>query len=227
MIRPAEWKQRLAVSVGALGEAFRQKITKETILAYEFGLDDLEAEQIELAVRHGIKSCKFMPTPAELRELANVGELSPAVRAERAWLVYCKAVVEVGPYKTVNFDDPVLNATVRAICRWSECDERPRDSYMHREFCQVYSALCRSGVSDAEAAPLPGIHAANNAGSQGCGLTLTERQAIGIAAVTVETGLPPLRPVIPGPRRGQCAIQHALPSAKDAFELANTIGRMP
>jgi hypothetical protein len=39
------------------------------LAVYKSGLDDMPADLIDLAVRRALKSCRFRPSPAELREL--------------------------------------------------------------------------------------------------------------------------------------------------------------
>lgn len=63
-------KKAIAVCVGVLGEAFRQKVSDVTIRAYEIGLDGMSAAAINHAVERAIRECRWMPVPAELRAFA-------------------------------------------------------------------------------------------------------------------------------------------------------------
>ncbi len=204
--------QRLAVAVGALSEAYRQPITEATIRAYAMGLDDLPIASIESAVRRAFREKKFMPTVSELRELAGDVHCSLADRAIRAWATVERAVVQHGAYRSVTFDDPVVNATIRSLGGWQKCCETPEsefDTFLRSAFLKHYEGLARTGVSDELAAPHIGIFDAEN-GMRGYGT----RQPL-----LISTGLPPL--VTHQPR--QSARQVIAP---DAAALTHDIGRM-
>jgi len=49
-------------------QLYRQEATEAAVWAYRESLDDLSAEEIELACREAIRRLKFFPTPAEIRE---------------------------------------------------------------------------------------------------------------------------------------------------------------
>lgn len=178
---------KLAIIVGALCEAFRQKSTPATIMAYEWGLEGLTLEAIERAARQAMRQSKFMPSPAELRELA--GELPPTRRAVLAWDAFRKALFRPGYDHTVDFDDPIINATVRNLGGWirvgEEWDDRPAhefDTWFRKEFERVYVSLFYSGVDSEAIAPLPGLYAIENA-RNGYEYSKIER---------IQTGLPVL-----------------------------------
>lgn len=152
-------------AVGVLGEAFRQKISPTTIRAYELGLRDLPIEAIERAVGNSLSERKFMPTIFELRELSGV--LPKESRTVLAWASVKRAVHEVGEYRSVDFDDPVINATIRVMGGWDQlCDtERGEafDTWKRKQFEETYNALLGSGVGPDLARPLVGICDTHNA----------------------------------------------------------------
>jgi hypothetical protein len=168
-----------------MGEGYRQTVTAATIAAYELGLGDLPIVAIEQAVKRALRTSKFMPTPAELRELA--GEAKPEDRAVLAWSAFERAVLQHGGYASVCFDDAVINATVRSLGGWQRCCGLPPeefDKWLRKDFLQAYSAFCRAGVGPDAAAPLVGIHDQQNA--------LTHPTHVK-AVMLVKTGLPPLQ----------------------------------
>lgn len=178
------WKIEVATCLGALAEAFGRTVTPATIHAYELGLAGIDAESLQHATAAALRTCKFMPTPAELRELS--GEMKPTERSIHAFMALERAVVRVGGYRTVNFDDPILNATVRALGGWDQvCQttEREWNTFFRNRFMETYRALASSGVSDEQASVLAGIHDETN-----CILGGYEPQRI----EHVATGLPPL-----------------------------------
>ena len=206
-----EWKQRHALAIGAMAEAYRQTITKATIKAYELGLDDLPIEEIEQAVRRALRECKFMPSVSELRELAGV--LSPADRAIKAWDIFTRAISVHGCYASVNFDDPVINATVRNLGGWvpvlTEMEEQG-STWVRKSFERVYKSLATTGISKFQALALCGIHEQNNVG----------RTDWKPDVKMIETGLPPHGVgIVP-------AIGHERHERR-AIEYAGDIGKLP
>lgn len=152
-----DWKKFVDQQVAGLCEAFTRQASVVTFRAYQVGLDGLTAEQIGKAVAIALRSCKFMPSPAELRELA--GEMKSEDRAVQAWIVFEKAVCTIGYVRGVDFDDPVVNATVRALGGWDRCCQQEGDEFdvfLRKRFLDTYASLSRSGVGEEQAAPLEG-----------------------------------------------------------------------
>jgi hypothetical protein len=152
--------------------------------AYSLGLDGLSIEQIGTATQRALRTCRFMPSPAELRELA--GELKHEQRAALVWLAFTKALSEHGYYHTVLFDDPALTATIRSLGGWEQMtlieeQEGPRfDTVFRDRFLKAYVALASSGVSQEQAAPLVGYFDRVN-GMQGHELQKIHHIATGLA----------------------------------------------
>lgn len=141
-----QFKTAVVTAVGVLAETFGRKVTEATLSAYTIGLGGLTPQQVEAATGKALRSCKFMPTPAELRELA--GELKLTDRAEIAWACFERAVTQHGGYRSVCFDDPAINATVQSLGGWSACCEMPAhefDSFLRPKFLKAYEANARAG----------------------------------------------------------------------------------
>lgn len=189
-------RERRAQCVTILAEAYRQKISPATLAAYEMALDDVPAAALEVAVRSALKSCKFMPNAAELRELA--GGKTSAENALVAWAAVDRATSEVGGYKSPDFADPVVNATIRNMGGWERfCTATVTefDTWLRKEFLRVYELLSKSGVGDEQGAPLVGLHEKANRISG-----FTDR----IQATPVPVGLPSPQkksPRLEGPSR--------------------------
>lgn len=143
--------QRITAAVATLCEAFNRKPTPATFAAYEIGLKGLSEEQVEHATAMALAKCKFMPVPAELRELAGTGGDSYESMAERAFHVLDKAVTSLGGDRSVNFHDGAINATVRLLGGWQKCCDQPREEFekwYRKDFIRVYVGVCRNGASD-------------------------------------------------------------------------------
>ncbi len=185
-------KLRFGKLMTILAAAFRQEADKPTLEAYSIGLSDVPIEAIDTAVKRAIHGSKFFPSVAELRELA--GEMKPEARAIKAWDAFCKGRDSYGYYTTVDFDDPVINATVRNLGGWMAVDDRldeEGDKWFRKDFERVYVALMSSGVSASEAMPLIGFHEQSNRflGQ----LTLRDGKPAIKPPQKVLTGLPPHR----------------------------------
>lgn len=160
-----EERAKIAAIVTLIGESYRQTITKQTIAAYELGLNDLTIEIIEQAARRAMRECKFMPTVFELRTLAGV--LPPQQRATMAWASVKRAVHEVGEYKSIDFDDPVINAVIRVMGGWVnvvgiESGEK-FDVWARKQFEETYVKMADSPLGEDMTRPLPGICDTDNA----------------------------------------------------------------
>jgi hypothetical protein len=61
--------ERFAMAITALAESYRQKITPGLLHGYRMGLSGLSIDDIERGCALSLQRCKFMPVPAELREM--------------------------------------------------------------------------------------------------------------------------------------------------------------
>lgn len=151
--------KRLTEAVTVMGEAFRQKITTLTLRAFEIGTADLPIEDVERACLRAITECRFMPTVSELRRLAGI--IPTEARNVLAWGVFQKAVREQGVYRSVDFDDPLINATVRLLGGWEQICEiesgEQFDTWLRKRFETTYQNLCETGCSGEYCRPLIGI----------------------------------------------------------------------
>ncbi len=158
-------QEQLSEVVAALCETFGRAPTPATYLGYEMGLEDLPLAKIKHAATRAMRECRFMPTVAELRELT--GELSPEARAVLAWSDLASAVETQGAYRSVDFSDSVINATVRSLGGWVYVCELGGDEFekwLRQRFLQTYKAMDAAGVNGESCGALIGIHAKNNAG---------------------------------------------------------------
>jgi hypothetical protein len=148
--------------IAALASAFRVETDEAMFEGYWLGLDDLDLSAIKNAARKALRHCKFMPSSVELRELS--GQVSGDGRALLAWDAFQRAVVGHGGYRTVQFDDPVINATVRNLGGWQRCcDMAPEefDKWLRKDFLATYQSLHAAGAGSSE--PLLGIFGQQNA----------------------------------------------------------------
>jgi hypothetical protein len=158
-------RPRFALCLNAAAATFRVEVTKPLAHGYWLGLSALPIEVVERAFAIAMERCRFMPTPAELRELVCEPEAKPDDRAVKAWMAFERAVVDHGGYASVQFDDPITTATIRALGGWQRCCGLPPeefDTWLRKDFMKTYAALCRTGVGPEACLPLGGIHESNN-----------------------------------------------------------------
>lgn len=178
---------RVVELAAALSANFSREADHATYEAFKLGLADVPIEAIERAVSRAFKTCKFMPSIAELRELA--GEMRPEHRAVRAWQAVMDANRRHGYYESVDFDDKVINATIRTLGGWMRFAERyeaEEEKWFRKEFEQTYVALMQAGVGAEQARPLIGFFDRDNS-TKGYSDAVKE-------PLLIETGLPPQRP---------------------------------
>lgn len=154
-----EDKAGFAVAIGALFASFGQDATQAIMQGYWLGLNDLELGQVQQSVSMALKRCKFLPKPAELRDL--IGEnLSDDDCALAAWGDVLKAV-RLGPYKHIDFDDKLCNAVIRNLGGWVTFLERFADAeaekWLRLDFVKCYKSFAKSGVSGELIEPLAGL----------------------------------------------------------------------
>ena len=154
-----------AVLFEALCAAFRVEPSEPLAMAYWLGLKDLDAAAFEQAVGRAMREAEHMPKPVELRRLA--GERTEEERSVVAWSQVRDAVRRVGAYGSVDFDDPAINAALRAMGGWPRLcglngDEF--DVWAAKEFARQYAAWSALRVTpeSEQARPLPGLSEQHN-----------------------------------------------------------------
>ncbi len=141
---------RLALQFPAL------RASPEYISALAYRLRDMPVEALALACDRAGNACRFMPSVAELRELA--GEIPAAARAAIAWDAFYGAR---NRYASVEFDDPVIHAVARHMGGWALIwAETLTESLPHvrREFEAAYVRYLAAGLPPGTPSHLPGEH---------------------------------------------------------------------
>ena len=215
----AEWAKRISAAVALLCEGLPGKTPSAvTFKAYEVGLADLPAEAVEAAAMRALRSCKFVPSVAELREMC--GALTLEQRSIRAWDALERAVREVGYYRSIVFDDPALQATVRNLGGWMQvCDvsasENPDDwsKWFRKDFERVYRSFAAGQVPAESLEPLVGFADQQNG-------FLGRREGVK-PPIEFKTGLPPLLGQSPVKQRPKLTQERA------ETRLTDSIGKKP
>lgn len=156
-------REQFASVILALAATFRVESSEALLEGYWMALEDLEIGAVRAAVRSAIRSCERMPTGSELRRLT--GEMTSDMRAVHAWGAVQRAIASKGAYVSVDFDDPVVNATVRNLGGWQKLCATSTDEakWVRKDFERIYDALCSTGVTTEQAKYLTGIAERQNA----------------------------------------------------------------
>ena len=114
-------KKRFIDAMRALCATFEKDPSVDLLKAYAIGLKGLTADEVDQAVALAIRGKRFFPRPAELLELvgrAIASERTIQSVALEAFDHLAAALTHVGTYKSIEFDDPILAATVDHLGGW-------------------------------------------------------------------------------------------------------------
>lgn len=150
--------------IGRLQQAYPRTATLtkgQAELWFEM-LKDLDGRQFVAGIISAIQEGDAWPTIATIRKAcqqANGDGLTAEDRAASLWLTVRRAARSLGGDVSVQFDDALTNATVRAVFGgWVKfCEMESRDiDRCERRFSETYGRLMASGVTAKDAAALPG-----------------------------------------------------------------------
>ena len=156
-------KERFVRAMNILAAAFDKEIDEGTLESYWMALEDMDILAIERATKLAIQNLEFFPRPAHLRR--SQSSMSPEARAIIAWQAVARASTTIGAYSSVDFDDPLTNATIRNLGGWYWLCKQPAKDinvWVRKNFEKVYAALASSGVNGDSVKHLPGLHERDN-----------------------------------------------------------------
>lgn len=124
-------------------------------------LKDLPADAVRRAARQALAESQYptIPPVGVLRRLAGAGKVDSESRSLVAYQAAAKAVRTAGAFRSIEFDDPLIHATIMAMGGWERfCDWSPSElQWRQRDFERYYRAFSMAGVSGDECARIPGI----------------------------------------------------------------------
>lgn len=109
-----------------------------TVDAYTLGLIDLDFDQAQAAVVELVRSARFLPKVAEIREAIVEADLN-LPEPELAWEEVLDAIRRVGPYRTPVWSSPEVAQAVRAV-GWRTMLESTNIQSERRCFIDAYRA---------------------------------------------------------------------------------------
>lgn len=134
-------RKRFLNCIGALAIATRTAADEAIFEAYWIGLQDLPIERIESAAHDAIRTSRFFPSVAELRERSGVQSSDAA--ALKAWHELNEAIARIGYANSPVFDDVALIRTVVSLGGWQRLCDTPTeqfDTHTRREFLKTYKS---------------------------------------------------------------------------------------
>ncbi len=121
-----------------------ERITTDKFLSEQWYkmLYDLSDEQFKKAVEIVIKTRKFSPTIADIREAAALNEQIGDYSPEEAWAIVYNDIHKKGNYNEPHYDDWKLEAAKNAIGWQTLCDMPPDEKNIIRaHFMRIYESL--------------------------------------------------------------------------------------
>lgn len=185
MNRP-EFIKAIALVIAAVGKP----MPDEMVAAWYLLLRELTAEQLERGIVETLRTHQYAGFPPVgticVNSIGGAGRVvNLETRAVVAWDRVLTAIRVQGGYRSVEFDDPVIHATVRNLGGWVQLTDATSEDlsrFIQPRFIKTYSALAQMGITEAEAAPLFGLIDTDNTKA---GYELGE-------VVAIATGLPRL-----------------------------------
>lgn len=135
--------RRFVVAMAALDDVFgdARGLSETRTEVYFRALADLDIAQFERGVESMCKDRVYpsFPKPAEIKETVHGNKADNAILA---WDKVLRGIIEVGPYPTVQFDDPVIHSAIEAMGGWEQiCNmETGEARFIQKEFERLYLA---------------------------------------------------------------------------------------
>lgn len=124
------------------------KITGENIFIYAIALSELSESELKAAVLKCMRTCKFLPSIAEIMEQAqNMVEVATGTKAkspDEAWNEVQRQMQEAFIYKKPVFSTPEIEAAAMAM-GWTGLCETPADviGVARAQFLKMYESVCK------------------------------------------------------------------------------------
>lgn len=136
-------REEFAEIMVGLAELYRVNLTESLLRLFYHAMKPYPLVEIKNAANRFVRSPEvgqFFPKPADLILFI---EGNTENKALDAWSQVEKAVRTIGPYQSVQFDDPAIHAAIDAMGGWialNQCDEKEWP-FKAREFHKRYRGL--------------------------------------------------------------------------------------
>ncbi len=157
-------REAFANAISMMHVTMGVEATTQKLRGYWMTLADLTIEEVERGVYEAMKRNKFLPKPAEIRELGKP-EVDLTTTASLAWETVLQKI-PCGAWKHMDFEDKVINAVIRCMGGWPTFLEQftnaEREKWVRLEFEKKYKAFSSQGIGDEQAKPLAGLSEKQN-----------------------------------------------------------------
>ena len=145
-----------------VAENYGQTITPQGIALRFKLLAPYSIAEVEKAAFSLLATRKYTTMPTVADFLERLGGGTAEDKAEVACSKALEAAAVHGAYRSVVFDDPVLQAVINNnFGGWAKFCQAEYDKWLRKEFCEAYAAYSRQGF--AEHGYLPGLCEIDNA----------------------------------------------------------------
>lgn len=130
-------------------------ITEFSWRSYQLALDDLEYLHVEQAVREAMRTERFCPVPAVLRDICGANR-PKHMPAPIAWGIVMDQVRRTGSYGLPTFNDPAIARAVEIFGWQAICATEDKDMpALRRHWYDTYTAQTLGGSAFDELPALP------------------------------------------------------------------------
>ncbi|MDD4456447.1 MAG: DUF6475 domain-containing protein [Syntrophotalea acetylenica] len=143
-----EERGKFAHIMAALASNFSCEVSDLDMTVRWIGLRDYTLQQVEAAALQILRNRKFtkLPTVADFIEYID-GDT--AAVAEIQSITVCRAIAEIGSYRSVQFPDKTTQAVIESMGGWPQvCRSLKQDneSWFRKEFAALYVAFAKRGL---------------------------------------------------------------------------------
>ena len=115
---------------------------------------DLSPDEVSTAIRRFNREAdpKQFPSPSAVRQFAGVRGLGDGNRSALAWAAVLRAARSIGIWRSVDFDDRIINAVIHDLRGWvpfvESLDDPATLPFREKDFRDRYHAISISGIGD-------------------------------------------------------------------------------
>ena len=129
--------------LGVLTATFPNHLSADGVKAYAHMLSDIPIPALQVAIEECVKSCRFFPSVAEIRERATPADLSAA----DAWEKVIQQIRLLGFYGSPKFDDPVIDRVVFSM-DWQAICSSENPGVDRAQFMKMYDQMLKGKKHD-------------------------------------------------------------------------------
>jgi len=140
--KEAESVKRFVQRLSVLAEAYGVGLSPMKVVAYYYAVADLNEEELATTMNLALRSFRYFPSPAELRELVRGSVEDRAVAAFNALI---RATREHGYYASVRFEDELIMTVIDHMggwMEWCQLTAKQQESRL-KEFVSLYRYFSR------------------------------------------------------------------------------------